>query len=213
MVKKNLFEITFVTLLCSVSCTSKTPQNHHKNNDDTASVAEKVCMIDEETIKSMVAEDLEGKKLWCYSIEESETSPLFYEALNDDGLFLYRVCMSGRDICICMVEDENLYHITDYISGPADSLGVEYEHEGSYEIINDSTVDVVFDEWYRNYCYTNGDEMLSPIYHINCKHRYKLSGLTWVRIKSDSVVLIDRRTQAYCGEVIWEYTTHKRSRK
>ena len=193
-------------MLCSTSCTSKTTRNHHKNNDEIAFAMKRNYSIEKEQIKSLISKDLEKRNLWFYSISPSAESPLFYEALNDDGLFLYRVCMSGRDFCICMVEDENLYHITDYISGPADSLGVEYEHEGVYEIINDSVVNIVFNEWCRNYYSTNGSEVLIPIYHIICTHRYKLSGLTWRKIKSDSTVLLDQRHRAFCGEEIWKYT-------
>lgn len=198
--------IVFFVVSCSFSCTSKTTRNNHTNNDEEVCAMETNDLTDKEQIKSLISKDLEKRNLWSHNIIASVASPLFYEAWNDDGLYLFSTCVKGRETCVIMLEDDNIFHIKDYINGPSDSLGVEYEHEGVYEIIYDSVVNVIFDEWCRNYCSANGSEVFFPIYHIRCTHRYKLSGLTWERIKSDSIVLLDERNRAFCGEDIWMYT-------
>ena len=136
---------------------------------------------------------------------DTTSSPWFYETINDDCLLLYRVINHDHKICVIMLDDQNIATGGDDICYKDDTTAVVYEHKGYYKIVDDSIVNVIFDEWYTNRCYTRDSTIIEPIYHIRCVHSYKLSGLVWSRLKADTAIVIDKRSKAFC-EDIWEYT-------
>ena len=194
-----IFAITFS------SCVRRTRPTHITSNNDTVSNVQKSIKVDKEKVVSLIKKDEEQRGIWSYDFKQSAFFPLFYEAICDDGLYLYRATFQNQQTYVVMVEDANIGSVTDFIVGNTDTTGVEYRHNGNYEIVNDSMVNVFFDKWYRNWRYANDTETFEPIYHIKCIHCYRLSGLSWERIKADTTIVVDEREKALCDE-IWKYT-------
>ena len=204
--KVKYYSVVLIFGLIFASCVTKTQhQSQETSSTDSIPHTSEYKKPNREQIISLIKEDEEKRSIWSYDFKESTSSPLFYEAICDDGLYLYRVVSKGGKVSVVMLEDSNIGELVDFFVGRTDTTGVEYKHEGSYEIIDDSTVDVFFDKWYRNWVYINETETLEPIYHIKCTHRYKLSGVEWHRINADTTVVIDEREKALC-EDIWRYT-------
>ncbi len=187
------------------SCVRGAQQSNITSNNYTISNVKESIKIDSEKVVSLIKEDEEKRGIWSYDFKQSASFPLFYEAVCDDGLYLYRATFLNQQTYVVMVEDANIGSAVDFIVGNTDTTGVEYRHNGNYEIVNDSTVNVFFDKWYRNWCYANDTETFEPIYHIKCIHCYKLSSLTWKRIKADTTIVVDEREKALCDD-IWKYT-------
>lgn len=187
------------------SCVNQTQQSHITSNSDTISNVKEDIKIDKEKVVSLIKEDEERRGIWSYEFKQSASFPLFYEAICDDGLYLYRATLQNQRTYVVMLEDANICSVVDFIVGNTDTTGVEYKHNGNYEIVNDSIVNISFDKLYRNWSYTNDTETFEPIYHIKCTHRYKLSGLTWKKIKADTTIIVDEREKALCDD-IWKYT-------
>ena len=205
--KINILNIAIIIIVLGMaSCITRTNQNQETNLNDSIYSKNEDKKLDKEYIISLVKEDQEKRHIGSWKIEESTSSPLFYEAICDDGLYLYRVTNKCEKIYVVMIEDANIGYLGDFISGRTDTTGVEYKHNGSYEIIDDTIVNVIFDIWCRNYCHTNDSDVYEPIYHMRCVHRYELNNRVWNSIKKDTAVLLDKRCDAFCGDKIWEYT-------
>lgn len=205
MKAKYLSIATLIFAISFSSCVSRTQQSRITSNNDTISNVKDSLKIDKKKIVSLIKEDEEKRGIWSYDLKQSASFPLFYEAICDDGLYLYRAVFQDQQTYVVMVEDANIGSTTDFIVGNTDTTGVEYKHNGNYEIVNDSTVNVFFEKWYRNWYYANDTETFEPIYHIKCIHCYKLSGQTWKRIKADTTIVVDEREKALCND-IWKYT-------
>lgn len=181
--------------LAFVSCATKNQQQSQEEGSvDTLIVEEDSFMPDVEYIESLIRKDLEKRNLMA-GIDTS-SSPLFYKTIHDDNvIILYRVIPRGSKTCVVMLEDENIAVQEDYVEydNPCGKDWVGYEHNGSYEIINDTIVNVNFNEIWTNYCATCDSSNQEFTYHIKCTHRYKLVGLTWERITADTTIVIDER--------------------
>lgn len=197
--------VLLVSIYVFVACTIRTQQNYEIHSSDTVSVINENDELDSVLIVSLIKEDEGRRNIWSYDFKESDSAPLFYEAICDDGLYLYRIVKQHQKIFVVMLEDANIGEIVDFIQGNTDTTGVEYKHKGHYEIINDSMVNIFFDKLYSNYCYVNESEMFKPVYHIKGVHSYRLSGAEWHRIEADTIIVIDEREKAFC-EDIWKYT-------
>ena len=197
--------LLLVSMYSFVACTMQNQQKNKVHSSDTISVMNKNDELDSVFIVSLIKEDEGRQNIWSYDFKESEYSPLFYEAICDDGLYLYRIIKQNQKISVVMLEDANIGETVDFIQGNTDTTGVEYRHNGYYEIVDDSTVNIFFDKLYSNYCYINKSEIFEPIYHIKCIHRYRLSSVEWNRIKADTTIIVDERAKAFC-EDIWKYT-------
>ena len=187
-----------------VACAPKTQQQQQENgNADTIIVEEDNSIPDREYIVSLIGEDL-NKRNWAAWIDTT-SSPLFYKTIHDDNVvILYRVIPRGKKTCVTIIEDINVAVYGDDICY-TDTDGVIYEHTGHYEIVNDSTVNIFFDDLYRNHYRINDSVIFEPIYHTHGEHRYKLVGLRWEKTQTDTTVILDERYRAFCDE-IREYT-------
>lgn len=206
MKTNHFFLLSCLFCLVCTSCIFNNKQEEGSNQQDTTSYVKKYIPTKEE-IQLLITEDQTKRNLWTYSVEESKQSPLFYEALNDDGLYLYRIISKEDKIYVSMIDDNHICELVDYISSsPTDSIGVEMKVVGKYEIINDSIVKIVFDDICNECLVSNGTEFFETIYHIRGTYTYQLRNLTWNRIKADTVVFVDERYRSLCGEKIWKYT-------
>lgn len=195
--------ILFSFALSFSTCVNRAQQqNQEKEGNVTISVEDDISMLDVGHIISLIKEDEEKRNVWSYDFKQT-SSPLFYEAICDDGLYLYRVITDGHKSFVMMIEDSNISYHEDYIVGNTDTSGVVYKHKGYYEIIDDSTVKVVFDEWYSNYCNSNDSEIITPIYHVRGEHHYKLSDMAWTLAHADTTILLDEKQTSFCGD-IWK---------
>lgn len=170
-----------------------------EKNADTV-VASFPCdnAIDDSANIKKIMSFLDEKNLWYNSIEKSSQYPLFYERTCDDGLDLYCIVYRNNDTIITTIDDDNISYLIDIIED------TNWEHKGYYEIIDDSTVDIIFDDWYLNVCQTNDSVEEKHRYHYRGTHRYKLSDVKWNLVRADTAILVDERNH-FCGEVIWEY--------
>lgn len=197
--------LLFISMCTFVACTMRTQQKNEVLNSDSTSIIDKNDELDSALIVLLIKEDEEKRNIWSYDFKESKSSSLFYEAICDDGLYLYRIVRQNQKISVVMLEDANVGEIEDFIQGYTDTTGVEYKHNGYYELVNDTTVNIFFDKLYSNYSYVNKSEIFDPIYHIKCMHSYRLSGAEWYRTKADTTIIVDERAKAFC-EDIWKYT-------
>lgn len=188
-----------------VACTMRTQQKNEVLNSDSTSIIDKNDELDSALIVLLIKEDEEKRNIWSYDFKESKSSSLLYEAICDDGLYLYRIVRQNQKISVVMLEDSNVGEMEDFIQGYTDTTGVEYKHNGYYELVDDTTVNIFFDKLYSNYSYVNKSEIFDPIYHIKCMHSYRLSGAEWYRTKADTTIIVDERAKAFC-EDIWKYT-------
>ena len=93
-------------------------QNQQKvHSSDTISVMNKNDELDSVFIVSLIKEDEGRQNIWSYDFKESEYSPLFYEAICDDGLYLYRIIKQNQKISVVMLEDANIGETVDSIQG------------------------------------------------------------------------------------------------
>ena len=188
-----------------MTCATKTQQNNDECND-TISILNTNKEFENELIFSLIRNDEKKRNIWSYDIKESASSPLFYESICDEGLYLYRVAIENQQTYVVMVEDENIGTLEDYIGIKSNGLygkdGVEYEHKGHYEIIDDSTVDVVFEKRWSNYCYTCDSCEKEFIYYIKCTHTYEFHNMAFERTKADTIVMIDERSFFCCEDTL-----------
>lgn len=189
-----------------VACAPQTQQNSEECNNDTILAIKENKEFDKELIISLIKKD-EGKRNICsYDVKESASSPLFFEAICDDGLYLYRVVVQYQQTFVIMIDDENIGTVDDFIdienNGPYGKDGVEYEHKGYYEIIDDSTVNVLFEKRWKNYCYICDSCEQEFTYHIKCTHGYKLSNMAFERVKADTISVVDERPLFCCEDTL-----------
>lgn len=195
--KVRYYSVVLIFALAFVACVTRTQQQNQESEClDTIIVEEDSLMLNEEYIFFLIREDLKKRNLMAW-IDTSAT-PLFYKTMHDDNVvILYRVIHHGQKTCVAMIEDKNIAVQEDYIEYDApcgvDWLG--YEHNGRYEIVNDTLVNVYFDKEWKNYCSSCGSEGQEFTYHIRCIHRYKLVGTAWERIKADTTIVLDERDQ------------------
>lgn len=195
--------ICIFVFLAFESCTKHVQkQNQEGECNDTTLVKENNYEIDDEYVKSLIAEDQENRKLWSYKIQKSASSPLFYEAIGDEGLYLYRVDIHNNQTFAIMVEDANIGTCEDFIEWSSSSGidGVGYESKGDYQIIDDNMVNVVFEKMWSNYCQTCDSCEEEFTYHIQCTHTYKLFNMEFERIKADTIVVMDERPLFCCND-------------
>lgn len=189
-----------------VACAIKTQKNNDECDNDTISILNENNEFDKELIISLIKKDEEERNIWSCDFKASASSPLFFEAICDDGLYLYRVAIQNQQTIVIMVEDENIGTLEDYIdiesNGPYGKDGVEYEHKGYYEIIDDSTVNVVFEKRWSNFCHTCDTCEQEFSYHIRCTHNYKFFNMKFERIKADTVVVIDEKPLFCCEDTL-----------
>lgn len=198
--KINYFNIIVcVITLGFVSCSTRTRQSQATSGSVSISDIEEKNFLEMEQIKSRIEKDVKKRQLGVWRIEQSASSPLFYEAICDDGLYLYRYISHGDDVSVIMLEDDNISYLEDCIGDLTD-----YEHKGYYEILDDSTVAVIFEEWYRNYCQPDDTTEAAHLYHILCTHSYKLANMKWKSTKKDTIILQDER-ELFCSDEIVEY--------
>ena len=193
------YTIVCVFTLSYTSCNTRARQNQIVGRDAVMSEIDGNNLLKIEQIKSMIEIDQKKRQMGAWSIKQSASSPLFYEAICDDGLYLYRYIQQGDDSSVIILEDNNISYLVDCIEGFMD-----YEHKGYYKIVGDSTVDVIFDEWYRNYCQPDDTIESAHLYHIQCTHSYKLTDMRWKSIKKDTIILKDERS-LFCGDEISKY--------
>ena len=190
--------VLFLLILSMASCVKNAQQNQEECSRDTIPIDNEFNNLDEDYIKSLIKND-EKRGIYSYNFKKSASSPLFYEAICDDGLYLYRYIQQGDDSSVIILEDNNISYLVDCIGDLTD-----YEHKGYYEILDDSTVVVIFDEWYRNYCQPDDTIESAHLYHIQCTHSYKLTDMRWKSIKKDTIILKDERS-LFCGDEISKY--------
>lgn len=193
---KYLSIIMLVFAICFSSCVSRNQQSHKASDNETMSSVEESIKLDKGKVISLIKEDEEKRNIWSFDFKKSASSPFFYEAICDEGLYLYRVVSKGEDVTVYMLEDANIGYLTD----PIDDY-TQYEHNGYYVIINDSMVDVIFDEWYRNYCQLDDSNRVEHLFHVQCTHCYKFVNMEWMQIKADTIIMVDEREQ-FCGDEI-----------
>lgn len=182
-----------------VACTTKTQQNNNECDNDTILTIIENKEFDKELIISLIKKDEERRNIWSFDFKQSASSPLLYEAICDDGLYLYRIASKGEHVSVFMLEDANIGYLTDPITDYT-----QYEHNGYYEIIDDSTVDVIFDEWFSNYCILDDSNRVEHLYHIRCTHSYTFANMKWGLLKADTIVLTDERN-LFCDNDIKKY--------
>ena len=189
--------------MCSfAACTIRTQQKNEVHSNDSTSVINENEELDSALIVSLIQEDERRRNIWSYDFKQSESSPLFYEAICDEGLYLYRIVKQNQKMSVVMLEDENIGELRDFFTvEPKDTIGVEYKHEGAYKVLNDSTVIVFFEKIWTNYCATCDSSEQEFTYHIQCIHCYKFSNMAFEKIKADTVVLTDEREQFFGEEI------------
>ena len=187
-----------ICILAFFSCESCTNHVQQKSQvgecKDTIIIKEDSFILEEEYIESLIREDLK-KRNWMAWIDTT-SSPLFYKTIHDDNIIiLYRVIPHGEKTCVAVINDYNIGVQNDYIEydGTYGTDWVGYEHNGSYMIINDSTVNIDFETIWANYCAACDSSGQEFTYHIRCTHCYKLVGVAWERIKADTIIVIDER--------------------
>lgn len=196
--------ICVLAFLSCESCVNHVQQKSQGGEwQDTIIVEEDTFIPDKEYIVSLIREDF-MKRNW-HAFIDTTFSPLFYKTLHDDNIIiLYRVIPHGEKTCVAAIEDLNIAVYGDDICY-TDTNGVVYEHNGHYEIVDDSTVNIFFDDLYSNHHPVNDSVTIEPIYHRNCMHSYRLYDLVWKRIKADTTIVLDKRDESYC-EDLWRYT-------
>ena len=190
--------ITFFAL-GFMSCVPRTPQSNEKCESDTISIINVNEELDSTLVVSLIKEDEERRNLWSYDIKASSSSPLFYEAISDEGLHLYRVAIQDQQTVVIIIEDDNIGISEDFIDIDGTD-GVGYEHQGYYEIIDDSIVNVFFEKRWSNYCHTCDSSAQEFTYHIKCTHGYKFLNMAFERINADTIVMIDERALFCCKD-------------
>ena len=189
----------FIFTFFFVACAAITQQNKKECDNDTVSTVIENKELNKEFIISLIKKDEERRNIWSFDFKQSASSPLLYEAICDDGLYLYRVASNEEQVSVFMLEDANIGYLTDPITDYT-----QYEHNGHYEVIDDSTVDVIFDKWYRNYCQLDDSNRVEYLYHIRCTHSYTFANMKWELLKTDTIVLTDERNQ-FCDVDIRKY--------
>ena len=195
-----MYSVIILYVYNAISCTYNDSQKNNHSQDTTSIVCVK-NLFNQEEIISLIKADESKKNLWTWRIECSESSPLFYEAETDDGLYLYHVYTSNQKVGVTMIDDDNILWLKDFIEC-SDTTGIEYEHKGRYDIINDSVVSIKFDKFYRNICYRKDTMIETLVYHMQCRHNYTLSQLCWILTQNDTIIVLDARNQAYCEDAI-----------
>ena len=188
-----------LSICCLVACTTKSQQQNQEECNDTISIAYENKDLDKEKIISLIKEDEERRNLWSYDIKASSSSPLFYEAISDEGLHLYRVAIQDQQTVVIIIEDDNIGISEDFIDIDGTD-GVGYEHQGYYEIIDESIVNVFFEKRWSNYCHTCDSSAQEFTYNIKCTHGYKFLNMAFERINADTIVMIDERALFCCKD-------------
>ena len=86
--------VLFLLILSMASCVKNAQQNQEECSRDTIPIDNEFNNLDEDYIKSLIKND-EKRGIHSYNFKKSASSPLFYEATCDDGLYLYRAAFQN----------------------------------------------------------------------------------------------------------------------
>lgn len=206
MYQKYLMIVLFIFIFSLTACTTRIVQSEAKCDSDTISMTNESKDFDKNLIISLIKEDEAKRNIWSYNFKQAASSTMFYEAICDEGLYLYRIAVKNQQVFVIMVEDNNIAHLEDFIdiknNSSCDNSGIGYEHNGYYEIINDSTINVLFEKKWVNDCLSCDSSDQEFTYHIKATHSYTFSNMTFKRIKADTIVLVDDRPFFCCTDTL-----------